>query len=147
MGNWDHVEITCCTKGCGGLITFHRQEYDRLKRTHESFSCPYGHRQHFSGQTDDEKRIASLEGKLTWEKTKHGFTLNSLMALSRGMAVCPLGCGWKSRKFLQEANHSEWYVRRYMERVGSDLAEHLLLEHNATVGGLKLLEAGPPVES
>jgi hypothetical protein len=51
--------VTCA--GCGVIFGLEASHESQLRESHETFYCPNGHRQHFPGQTDKERRIAELE--------------------------------------------------------------------------------------
>lgn len=65
--------VTCCHSGCG--ITFAVPDWwVKSRRTdHQRWYCPSGHAQHFSGQTDDERRIAQLQAELADERRFRGW--------------------------------------------------------------------------
>jgi hypothetical protein len=50
---------TCCT--CGLVFGLEAGHQRQLRESHEFFYCPNGHRQHYTAQTDKERRIAELE--------------------------------------------------------------------------------------
>jgi hypothetical protein len=56
----DHT-IACYKPGCYAKINLSPKDYEQLKRTGESFWCPAGHRQHFTGKTEDQKEIDRLK--------------------------------------------------------------------------------------
>lgn len=56
-----HVRVACCHKGCGALVCFPPEVHARLRRTHEWWLCPFGHWQHFTGPTEEQRRIKALE--------------------------------------------------------------------------------------
>lgn len=58
------VTVACAHETCGHVISFKTEVEQRLRRTHETWACPAGHRQHFSGRTDQERRISDLEADL-----------------------------------------------------------------------------------
>lgn len=145
----NHVHISCPRKGCYGIVTVHPQEDERLRRTGESFYCPAGHSMSFTpGPTKDQKRIQELERAVanwrsrtdewrdTWEEER-----GLRQQLAHSLQVCPLGCGWHGRRRLPWQPDEE-AVGRFLDRVGQDLTEHLLREHNATRAPVALLEAG-----
>jgi hypothetical protein len=55
------MSIACCVQGCGASVCFDEAVESRLRRTHESWMCPFGHRQHFVAKTEDEERIEKLK--------------------------------------------------------------------------------------
>ena len=50
---------TCCN--CGIMFAVTGDENERLLRTHESFYCPRGHGQHYSGLSEAERLKRQLE--------------------------------------------------------------------------------------
>lgn len=52
----------CCD--CGVPFGLTEEHQRRLRRTHEWFYCPNGHRQYYPGKTDNEKKIERLEGQV-----------------------------------------------------------------------------------
>ena len=58
------VTVACCHKGCGHVISFKTEVEQRLRRTHEWWACPAGHRQHFAGPTAQERQIDDLKRDL-----------------------------------------------------------------------------------
>jgi hypothetical protein len=56
----DHT-IACYKPGCYAKINLSPKDYQQLKRTGEFFWCPAGHRQHFTGKTEDQKEIDWLK--------------------------------------------------------------------------------------
>jgi hypothetical protein len=58
-------EVVCCYEGCG-YSPFPMEEgfFDRAKRTHEFWTCPAGHRQHFASETLEERRIRELRAEV-----------------------------------------------------------------------------------
>lgn len=146
-----HRTLDCATEGCYAVITVHPNEERRLRRTHETFYCPAGHSNYFAGKTDEEKRIEELERReANLERWLEGAYEQSeglrdaLTAVAHSMQVCPLGCGWKTSRRLVGYPPSEEQIGRYFDRVGQDLVEHLVGEHNArTRRPVALLDAGP----
>ncbi len=53
-GEWEVV--TCCT--CATEMVLRASLVAMLRRRHEEFYCPHGHRQYFGGQTNLEKAQA-----------------------------------------------------------------------------------------
>ncbi len=50
---------TCCN--CGVAFAMDTALYQQRRKDHASFYCPNGHSQYYTGQTDEQKRIAELE--------------------------------------------------------------------------------------
>ena len=61
MANVEIIEISCCNCGVSFWIT--EQYNDELLRCHNSFYCPNGHKQYYTGKTDAEK-LAECTRKL-----------------------------------------------------------------------------------
>src|SRR5690348_17118433 len=47
--------ITCCAKGCGLTFAVPNWWYQKRRDDHSSWSCPNGHSQHFSAESDAER--------------------------------------------------------------------------------------------
>lgn len=141
----NHTTLSCCYEGCFAVITLHPEEERRLRRTHEDFYCPAGHVQAFRGKTKDQKEIERLERERdrAWKRVHRlNDDLYDLREnLVRGVQVCPLGCGWHARRQLRWRLDDE-SIERFLDRVGRDLTDHLIREHNATLAPVALLEAG-----
>lgn len=56
MGDENIVRVSCATDGCG-TFPMDKALHHRLKRSGDTFTCPAGHRQHFSGPTDTEQKL------------------------------------------------------------------------------------------
>lgn len=66
-GAWPYTEITCYR--CAVKFGMPDSIYERRKADHDSFWCPNGHEQHFTGQTPDQKRIAELEREVQFARS------------------------------------------------------------------------------
>lgn len=140
-----HTEINCARQGCYAIITVHPDDERRLRRTHESFYCPAGHGNHFPGKTSEEKELDDLKKRVELDRRvidewreRWGHQQTATTVLAHGAQVCPLGCGWTTRRRLPW-NPSGRDVDRFLDRAGRDLAEHLLGDHNATRRPIALL--------
>lgn len=50
------VVETCCTKNCGMQFALPEDFYDQAQKDHDIwFYCPRGHRQHYIGETEEQK--------------------------------------------------------------------------------------------
>ena len=143
-----HIHVNCASEGCYAVITLHPNDEQRLRRTHETVYCPAGHGNHFAGKTEDQKRIEQLERTIAMWKGHRDVWLNRWEAehdlrgeLTHAIQVCPLGCGWHGSRRLPYMPDQE-AVGRFLDRVGSDLVEHLVGDHNATRAPVALLTAG-----
>ena len=58
--------VSCCVEGCWATINLSPKDHEQLQRTGERFYCPAGHRQHFTGKTDEQKEIDQLKRRLVW---------------------------------------------------------------------------------
>lgn len=56
--------IACAHEGCAHIIELSDEVEARCRQTHESFTCPSGHRQSFTGKTAAERRVDELEAAL-----------------------------------------------------------------------------------
>jgi hypothetical protein len=64
----------------------------KYRNTHESFTCPAGHSQYFSGQTEQEKKIEQLERRAKdWRKNWQR-EYERAEDLRLALRTCPL-CG------------------------------------------------------
>jgi hypothetical protein len=52
---------TCCQAACGVTFGIQRDHQRRLRQTHDTFYCPNGHGQHYTGQTDAEREKSRRE--------------------------------------------------------------------------------------
>lgn len=116
------VVQTCCTSSCG-IVFAVPADWDRLRRNdHTSFYCPNGHRQHYTGESNEERlkrELAQAEHNATFYKERreaeaaaHQHTRNSLAVTKGHMTrikkrvaggVCPC-C---TRTFQNLARHME----------------------------------------
>jgi hypothetical protein len=55
-------QTTCCV--CHVAFAFDHNLYDRRRADRESFYCPNGHSQHFTGETDSAKLKRLLDGEV-----------------------------------------------------------------------------------
>lgn len=56
--------VECCS--CHTTFAMTEELYDQRRSDHKSFWCPQGHKQYFTGMSDEEK----LKSKLTAEKRR-----------------------------------------------------------------------------
>lgn len=73
----EFVEITCCR--CGIRFGMTAQTHAELKKSSHTFSCPYGHQQHFPlGPTKEDQlrqerdllqqRLAQKDDEIAWQR-------------------------------------------------------------------------------
>ncbi len=87
--------IACCVQGCGAKVCFDEAVEHRLRRTHEWWMCPFGHRQHFITKTDEEVRIERLERELGYAHTARDRWRRHHEEQQTVFCTCPF-CGWQS---------------------------------------------------
>lgn len=127
------VTEECCN--CGTLFAVTEQfQRECLDNHGKWFYCPNGHRQHYTGKTDEQKakeRAAELERRLASrdedlraarmqrdeERRRHAATKGQLTKTKRRIAhgVCPC-CG---RTFANVARHMAGRHPDYVEAAGS----------------------------
>jgi hypothetical protein len=56
----EHNEYACAQEGCGAIICLSPLVEERLRETHESFVCTFGHSQSFNDKTAQEKDLERL---------------------------------------------------------------------------------------
>jgi hypothetical protein len=61
------TSIECCR--CGLIFWVSTTHYKKLRRNHKSFYCPAGHRQYFSGESDNEALKRQLKAANQREET------------------------------------------------------------------------------
>lgn len=66
MSHGAFSELACAAPGCPAVIVLHRDQEQRLRRTGESFYCPAGHSQHFTGKTAEQREIERLQKVERW---------------------------------------------------------------------------------
>lgn len=125
-----HTKISCCAKGCYAVITLHPDDERQLRRTHETFYCPAGHGQSFTGKTEEEKRADKWERIARDWQDQATERIETVQALRDGLRVCPFGCGWHSNRRLPW-RPDESDIARFFDRVWFDMAEHLQRHHGA----------------
>lgn len=84
----------CARRGCGATICLTPEIERRMRRTHESFVCPFGHSQSFSSETDQEaawrvERQGLIRARDRWREIAE--------EREEVFGTCPFGCGWRSR--------------------------------------------------
>lgn len=143
----NHVHLTCATRGCAAVITVHPGEEERLRRTGESFYCPAGHMTYFPLKRKDteadklRREVTMLKKNMDHWRGRWEASQETRKGLIAGLSTCPLGCGYQSTRRLPWMP-GEDDLHRFMDRVGGDMAAHLLSEHNATRRPVALLNAG-----
>lgn len=55
------TSTSCCHTGCGVVFGIESGYMDDLKKSHGSFCCPNGHRQHFTAETEAERLKRQLQ--------------------------------------------------------------------------------------
>jgi hypothetical protein len=126
-----HVTVNCARKGCFAIITMHPDDEKRLRSTHETFYCPVGHGNLYTGKTDEEKRIAQLERNVGQLERSAQTDYEIRERLVDALKTCPLGCGWRARRHVIDRTVWVWGYGQLAERIRGDLEAHLYAEHNA----------------
>lgn len=54
---------TCPREGCHTLLALPADVLEKIRKTHESIQCPFGHGFYFPGKTDEEKLRERLQCK------------------------------------------------------------------------------------
>lgn len=114
----DCTTYACCVKGCGHTIHLHHDLKERLRRTHETFYCPAGHGQHFSGKTSEEKKVYQLEQRVRRFRDLWEDASAEAQDWKYRAKTCAFDCGFRSRRRLPEA-------------ITADLVMHYVDEHGA----------------
>jgi hypothetical protein len=136
-----NVTLDCAT--CGVEFCLTQGLYRRRKNDGADFYCPNGHSNVFR-PTADQTRIAELEQKLTRAQARNdrlSDDWHELYAqreeLIGELKECPGRCGWRSRKLIPRDPVA---MGRGIERVRTDVAQHLIEEHGARAQPIKQLE-------
>lgn len=93
-----HREFACATEGCGHIICLTAQHEQRLRRTHETFVCPAGHRQGFYDESDDEKTIRLLRRQLNQAWARVSGWQAQARYMRDELRFCPLDCGFRVKR-------------------------------------------------
>lgn len=145
----DVVRITCVKSDCG-TFPLDRALYAKLKRTGEWFTCPDGHKQHFTESPEKQLRdrienleveVDRLEGRLSeyrdtsqkrWEerneerkRRKHVEELFlsesvGVVEIYDGEYMWACECGGSGRKHFEDPDDAWSGLRDHLERQGCD---------------------------
>jgi hypothetical protein len=136
----DDVQVDCAN--CGVEFCLTQGLYRRRRNDGKEFYCPNGHSNVYRPTADQEK-IADLEKQLLSRKRAldHLESLWEEMRISREELVgvlkeCPFRCGYRSRR---QIPRDPVAMGRGIERVQTDLREHLSVAHRATIEVQRLL--------
>jgi hypothetical protein len=105
------VWVTCCYEGCGVLWGQERDFDKRRRQDREWFYCPNGHRQHYTGQNNEEKlreaeaREVHLKDQLA-AATRNEEAARSELLRIRGRIAAGI-CPCCRRTFSNVARHME----------------------------------------
>ena len=83
-----YVTETCCN--CGIAFAMPKDFYDKRRNDHESFCCPKGHGQYYSGESDKEKlekQLQASENKVEFFKSRANEHFESYLAEKRSKAA------------------------------------------------------------
>lgn len=117
----DCVAIACAERGCQATIHLHRDIERRVRKSHETFYCPAGHSNYFPGKTDEEKRVARLEGTVARFQEIFQGALEDRDDWKLRAKCCPFGCGFRVLR------------KSTPESIDASLMFHLIEEHGATM--------------
>lgn len=103
-----HRTYTCCREGCAHVICFTPEVEQRLRKTHEFWTCPAGHKQHFAGKTPEEERIDQLEREVARLRNR----VRSLLRVLSRRNTCWCGSSFETHKQLRghRMGASHWAV-------------------------------------
>jgi hypothetical protein len=137
------ANVTCANCGVEFWMTDGLERARR--RDGSSFYCPNGHSLSYA-PTEDQKQIKELEGQLESQRRQHRRLINDYNELwaqreelVADLKVCPLGCGYRSRR---QVPRDPVAMGRGLERVRTDMVDHLRVVHGARIPATKLLKAG-----
>ena len=82
----DYERIVNCFQ-CDAPILMSESRYKHLLRSKEYFYCCNGHSQHFTGQTDDQKKIVELEREIAALKRDISWANDRMRALCEEAAL------------------------------------------------------------
>lgn len=134
----DDVDITCCS--CGVEFCMPTHLYEQRVKDHGWFYCPNGHQQHFTGKTEEEKKIDRLERFVAFLQESNTELHAQREDLIGALKECPVpGCTYRSRRQVPRAPVD---MGRGIERVRADLFEHLVRDHAGRVPDARQLPAG-----
>jgi len=125
---------------CGVEFCLPTEFATHRRRDHDTFYCPNGHRNHFPGKTEEQKKIERLEGRIRTLEIENEMIWTGREELMGALKECPIpGCTWRSRKHIPRDPVA---MGRGIERVRHDLLEHLVRDHAGQAIEPKLLPAG-----
>ena len=134
------VHVDCAN--CGITFCLTQGLYDRRLKDGKGFYCPNGHSNVYR-PTEDQQRIKALERELAGWKDDMGHLQEHFTELYAQreellgvLKECPYRCGWRSRRQVPRDPVS---MGRGIERVQTDLREHLANDHRARVEVVRLL--------
>lgn len=62
------VPLTCAV--CGTVFGLGKRFMEARQEDHQTFYCPNGHEECYSGPSPEEKQISRLKGDVTWERQR-----------------------------------------------------------------------------
>lgn len=117
---------TCCHKGCGIQFGLSAQYVAHRRKDHAFWYCPSGHSQHFSGMTDEQRRLKEAEAKA------QRLQIRADKAEQRASAV--------NRQYKKIRDRVKNGVCPCCNRTFQNLADHMRTKH-ADFGNHDLLKA------
>lgn len=134
----DDLHENCCN--CGITFCLTRALYEARLSDHRLFYCPNGHAQAYTGKTEQEKRIESLESHIEFLSAANDELYARGEELIGVLKECPVpGCTYRSRK---QVARDPVAMGRGIERVRADLFEHMVRDHTTRQTEARLLVAG-----
>lgn len=107
----------CCNCGIPFFLPSYHQKR-LINNPGESFYCPNGHSQHYTGKTDSQKKIEELEKKVANERLAYESMTNTMLDERN-----------KSRKLKTQLNRVHKGVCPCCNRTFSQLANHMKNKH------------------
>jgi hypothetical protein len=105
--------FACCYQGCSASICFEPEIEQRLRRTHEWWMCPFGHRQHFTDKTWEEQEIERLNRLVRSTESVRDRWRAHAEENESVFGTCPF-CGWRTRSAID----NRWlYMLRHFSRI------------------------------
>lgn len=134
------VHVDCAN--CGITFCLTPALYKRRRSDGASFYCPNGHSNVYRPTEDQEKikelerDLASYKSHVRWLEEDRDEIYAAREELVGVLKECPYRCGFRSRR---QVPRDPVGMGRGIERVQTDLREHLVAEHRAQIEVQRLL--------
>ena len=119
-------KIECCN--CHMAFGMTEEFYRERLRLRDSFYCPAGHAQHFTGKTEEEKlreQLASKERALAWEISQRR-SAEAESTFRYRQLTATKGVVTKTKKKLARVNNG---VCPECQRTFANVARHMITKH------------------